>query len=87
MSFDPILSFFDKFKKITLPDESIRKTTSTVLKEIVGVDINISQISVEGGNLRIKNNPLVKSEIFLHKEQILQALKDRFGKQAPKDIL
>ena len=87
MSFDPITSFFNRFKKITLPDESVRKTTATVLKEVVGVNVDISQVSVERGNLRIKSNSLIKSEIFLHKEQILQSLKEKLGDQAPKNIL
>ena len=87
MSFDPVTSFFDRFKKITLPDETVRKTTAVVLKEVVGVNVDISQISMERGNLRIKNNALVKSEIFLHKEQILQSLKEKLGDQAPKNIL
>ena len=87
MSFDSVTSFLDRFKKITLPDESVRKTTSVVLKEVVGVNVDISQISVERESLRIKNNSLIKSEIFLHKEQILQSLKEKLGDHAPKNIL
>ena len=87
MSFDSITSFFDRFKKITLPDESVRKTASEVLKEVIGVDIDISCISVEGSVLRIKNNSFIKSEIFLHKEKILQSLKEKLGDQAPKNII
>lgn len=87
MSFDPIASFFDRFKKITLPDESVRRTTTEVLKKVIGVNVDISQISVERENLRIKDNSLIKSEIFLHKEQILQILKEKLGDQAPKNIL
>lgn len=87
MSFDPIISFFDRFKKITLPNESVRRTTSEVLKEVLGVNVDISQISVERRDLKIKSNSFIKSEIFLHKEQILQSLKEKLGEQAPKNIL
>ncbi len=87
MSFDPISSFFNRVKKITLPDGSVRRTTSEILKEVIGVSVDISHISVERGSLRIKSNSLIKSEIFLHKEQILQILKEKLGDQAPKNIL
>ncbi len=87
MSFDPVTSFFDRFKKITLPDETVRRTTTEVLKKTIGVSVNISQVSVVGESLRIKSNSFIKSEIFLHKEQILQILKEKLGDQAPKNIL
>jgi hypothetical protein len=87
MSFDSITSFFSRFKKITPPDEFVRKTAVEILQEVVGVKLNISHISVEGGILRIKNNSFIKSEVFLHKEQILQLLREKLGSQAPKDIL
>ncbi|MCK5590776.1 MAG: hypothetical protein KAI72_02350 [Candidatus Pacebacteria bacterium] len=87
MAFNSIDSFFSRFKKITPPDHVVRVTVLEVLKEIVGVNMDISCISVEGGNVRIKNNSFVKSEIFLHKEQVLQKLKEKLGDLAPKNIL
>lgn len=86
MPFNSIDSFFGRFKKITPPNESVRKAVAEVLLEVMGVKIDISQIKVEGENIRIKNNPFVKSNIFLHKEQILQNLEKKLGKQTPKNI-
>lgn len=87
MSFDPITSFFDKFKKITLPNETVRKKTSDVLHKVININIGISCISVENNIVRVKKNSLIKSEIFLNKEQILKCLKEELGDQAPEDIL
>ena len=87
MSFDPILSFFDKFKKITLPDETVRKKTSDILYKIINIKVDISCISVENKTVRIKKNSFIKSEIFLHKEQVLKQLKEELGEQAPENIL
>ena len=87
MSFDSITSFLDRFKKITPPDEFVRKTAVEILREVIGVKLSISHISIEGGILHIRNNSFIKSEVFLHKEQILQLLKDRLKEQAPKDII
>lgn len=87
MSFDSIDSFFNRFKKITPPDYVVRTTSAEVLKEVIGVSVDILNISVEGENLRIKSNSFIKSEIFLHKEQLLQKLKEKIGDPAPKNIL
>jgi len=86
MSFNSIDSFFDRFKKITPPNEVVRKAVSEVLFEVVGVNIDISNIKVEGENVRIKNSPFIKSDIFLHKEQIIKTLEKKLGKQTPKNI-
>lgn len=77
MDFNHIDQFLEKFKKI-LNQTSFQKES---ILSVISEEINF-QLTPE--NIKIKNNivllvgvsPLIKNEIFIHKEKSLQKLKD-----------
>lgn len=82
-----ITEFFKKFSGITPPEKSIKDAViHAVLKEVGE--------RIEAKNIRIQNtssstsvlllvSPALKSEIFMHKQEILQDLKESLGSKAP----
>jgi hypothetical protein len=77
MDFNHIDQFLEKFKKI-LSQTSFQKES---ILSIISEEINFE---LKPENIKIKNNivlligisPLIKNEIFIHKEKSLQRLKD-----------
>lgn len=74
--YNPISGFLEKFRKIIFQKEEIK---SLVVKTIEGtishkVDENI--ITIKNGYVTIKGSPILRSEIFLRKSEILKQLKE-----------
>lgn len=82
-----IEEFLKKFTSLTLPDESIRKATSVVIKDVCGEDIDIKNITLKNNIVYIQhNNHILRSHIFINKNKILTLLKERVGEKTPEDI-
>lgn len=76
MDYNHIKNFLEKFKKIIFQ----KKETEEVVLKIISEEINHT---VENSSLKIKNNiiiitgsPILRSEIMIHKKQILEKLKE-----------
>ncbi|PIR44622.1 MAG: hypothetical protein COV10_03920 [Candidatus Vogelbacteria bacterium CG10_big_fil_rev_8_21_14_0_10_51_16] len=75
-----------RYSHLTRPNESARVAAQIALKSVLKIDIPITKISVERGTVFIRIPQLIKSEVAIHKVDILAALKERLGSHAPKDI-
>ena len=86
--FRDISSFFDKFLNIIPPDRFIKEVFIAVVSDIVGLTLQVRQVSVQGSILYVNADYTIKSEIILNKAKILQALSEklRTHKKMPKDI-
>ena len=79
--------FFEKFNNklgkqiynLDLIVEVIRKNT--------GIFIDMSDVSVKNGVLRIKGSSLMKNEIYIKKVRILKELEEKLRGQKISDIL
>jgi hypothetical protein len=77
MDFNHIDLYLEKFKKILSQTSFQKETILSVISEEI-------KFELKSENLKIKNNivilsgvsPIVKNEIFLHKEKIFKRLKD-----------
>lgn len=77
MDFNHIDLYLEKFKKILSQTSFQKETILSVISEEI-------KFELKSENLKIKNNivilsgvsPIVKNEIFLHKEKIFNRLKD-----------
>ncbi len=77
MDFNHIDLYLEKFKKILSQTSFQKETILSVISEEIKFELKLE-------NLKIKNNivilsgvsPIVKNEIFLHKEKIFKRLKD-----------
>lgn len=82
-----INDFLERFKKISIPDESVRLKVVEILSVQFNEEIKLEDISVKNGVVYIKTeDPSFKSDIFLRKRKILEDLNSHLGKITIKDI-
>ncbi|MFT5037180.1 MAG: hypothetical protein ACI9VM_000757 [Candidatus Azotimanducaceae bacterium] len=82
---------FDKYRKtLKAPQGSVIKVFCEVVFELLTIEINKERIKYSPSTkiLSLATGGPLKSEIQLHKKEILTHMKGRLGeKSAPKDIL
>lgn len=86
MTVEPINSYLSRAGKIAPPKVAIRKEVQKVLIAEVGASPDLKEISVRGDTVYVKAPPVFKSEFFLKKKKILEALARALGPAAPRDI-
>lgn len=77
-------------KRLRAPQGSVIQTVIEVIHDLLNIDVPKESFSYTPHSrmLRINAHGPLKSEIFLHREEILEHLKGRLGPQdAPKTIL
>ena len=86
MSFNTIKPLLDRFKNITPPNDFIRGVTSDVIKKKTGILIKKENIYVRDNMLYIQAKPLIKNEIFLYREKIIEELVEKLGDKSPNGL-
>lgn len=86
MSLNPILQFLRKFESLRPRDESLKKTIVSVFKKEMLVDVSLEDINVQRGVAHIKANPVIKNEIFLRKNSLINAIEKEVGAGTLKDL-
>lgn len=81
-----ISKFFDRFKLVGPPNFFIRKNTSLAIKKITGIDVPVEKIAFKNNVLYVNENPIVKNEIFLYKNDILFEIKKHTQKLFLSDL-
>ena len=66
--------FFNKFKEIVKNDEDLKNKICLVVQNNIGLEINKNNILIKNKTAYIKENPHLKSEVFMKKEKILTEL-------------
>lgn len=72
-----MLSIFENLLK---QEEISLHVMEEVFEDVVGIKIDSSQISVKGFSVYVNAHPVIKNEILLKKEELIQALQNRTGK-------
>ena len=85
MSFN-IGDYLKRFVGLTPPDDFIKEEVLKIVKDKIGIDLNKKEITISNGVIYIKTTPIIKNEIFINREKILQNLKQTLGIKSPKDI-
>ncbi|MCX6731602.1 MAG: DciA family protein [Candidatus Parcubacteria bacterium] len=79
--------FLEKFANFRPSKTLIKEESAQIIGGILGVEIKSENLEERDGILFLKTaNPALKNEIFLKKSQILEALKEKLGPNAPRDI-
>lgn len=65
-----------RFKKVLFDKTSEIRVIQKVLKELYGVDIIDSQITIKEKTIFLSISPLLKNKIFLSKEKVLIVLQN-----------
>lgn len=82
----PINDLLTRFKRFTLPNETVRKAAVEILNTKFRVPAEMSHISVRNGVMYVDMGPHIKMTIHTQKKAILASLRDAIGDQAPMDI-
>ena len=67
-----VAAFLDVFKNITPPERFVREVFMRVVSETHGIALKEEEIQVQGNILFIQSSPIVKNELFLKKDMLLQ---------------
>jgi acetylglutamate synthase len=73
--------YLEKFKVIGNSRNFIRDSVAANIKEITGIDIDPKKIDIKDGIVRVNEKTIIKSEIFLKKARILDAVNSKVEKK------
>ena len=76
MDYNHITNFLDKFKKLVNQKEEIKEIVLGVIKEEISYPIEKQSLKIKKGFILIDSSPILRSEILMHKKQILMKLKN-----------
>jgi len=76
MDYDHILKFLDKFKKIIYQKEEIKNIILEIISKEISYNIKKESLKIKNGYLQIDDSPIVRSEVLMHKKQILFKIKE-----------
>jgi len=74
-----IAQYLEKFKTLGLGDQFLKETLVSVIKEVVGVEIEINNLLIKDGEVVIKVSPSIKNAIYIKKDQILKLVGEKTG--------
>lgn len=74
MQLSNIAQFLEIYKKKLLSEDDKRNAICQIISEETGVIINEKVLTIERGLIKIKASPVLKNEIFLHKNTILKRI-------------
>ncbi|MFT5352788.1 MAG: hypothetical protein ACI9GH_000655 [Candidatus Paceibacteria bacterium] len=69
--------FLEKFKRFGFKDQILKETVINVIKDKFDFELQKSDISLRDGVVRIEVSGPIKSEIFIHKENIQKEVIER----------
>ena len=80
-------NFLERFANFRPSKKLIKEQSAQIIGALLNVEINPEDFEERDGVLFLKSaNPALKNEIFLKKNQILEALKERLGEKSLRDL-
>jgi pyruvate/2-oxoglutarate/acetoin dehydrogenase E1 component len=76
MDYNHITNFLNKFKKIVSQKEELKEVIIKVIKEEVSFQLEKELIKIKGSSIYIESSPILRSEILIHKNKILEKIKN-----------
>lgn len=74
MSFEGIQGFLFRYRQYLSGRDEKRQKISEIISRISGVSVAEDCISLTRGELRIRGDSVLKNELFLHRNRILEEL-------------
>ncbi|MCX6713055.1 MAG: hypothetical protein NTY66_02505 [Candidatus Vogelbacteria bacterium] len=69
------------------PTDSIKKEAAIeVINKLFDLKLEKKELSIGNNIIRINSSTKLKSEVFIHKAEIMRSLREILGKECPKDI-
>lgn len=75
-----IAKFLEKFMGLAAPNEKPRRMIVEVIENLLGSKLEMKDVSIKENIAYIKGGSHLRSEIFLNKEKILEAIRERTAK-------
>lgn len=75
MDYQSIGSLFEKVRKLLGASQAEKETVQALLTKHIGHTLPLSQFEIKNAILKIHASPIVRSEIFMRKSQILSDAK------------
>jgi len=72
-----IAQYLDKFKNIGQGEKAFKEVVFFAIKEILNIEIERKNISIQNGELILKVSPTLKNAVFIKKEKILNKIKEK----------
>ena len=72
-----IAEYLTKFKNIGQSEKLLKEAIISVIKEVVGINLQLKEITIKGGEIVFKISPAVKNAIYIKKESILNKIKEK----------
>ena len=79
-------SYLEKFKNLKDPKED-KVVIANILSEEVGVNILVSEITIQKGTIFISGSALLKSRVFMKKEEIVKRINETCPNLFIKEII
>ena len=81
-----INSFLEKFKNITPPDDFLKKTFISVVKDETGIEVARGDIKIAHGVIYLSASPAIKSELYIKKPLLLKRISAALSQEKISDI-
>lgn len=86
MDYSHITGFLDKFRKILNTKSISQDAISEVVSKHINFKISVDMIKTKNGIIYIQGSPLLKNEILMHKQKILNEVSFILQKKEFTDI-
>lgn len=75
MDYNPIGSFLEKFKKIIFQKEETHEIVVKTISGVISHPVKKEIVKIKGAYIYVQGSPILRSEILIHKKEILTMLK------------
>ena len=75
MDYNHITNFLDKFKKLIFQKEEAKEIVLKIISDEIHHTLEKESLRIKGAYIYIESSPIFRSEILMHKKQILEKLK------------
>jgi len=76
MDYNSIGSFLEKFKKLIYQKEEYKNIVIETISKEISHKVDTSAVKIKNGIIFVTGSPILRSEIMIHKKQILNELKN-----------
>ena len=82
-----IKDFFQRFALLTPTERIIKEATTSAIYVATNITVSPKSMVYHNNTVYIKEPPLIKGEILIHKNEILEILKKNIPKNTPQNIM
>ena len=76
MDYNHITSFLDKFKKLIFQKEELKNIVVKTIGDEIHHQVANDSVKIKNGCIYVEGSPMLRSEIIIHKRQILDKLEN-----------